>query len=170
VQPAGASQRGRGPEPLIWLKWQVTGRAAPGCQTGHYVYRVPGRWCDGSGDVKSAAASVRSYIDEQPQEWQPTLKQLRALCPRELRGFSEDMAYRMPSYSRAGQVEVGFGKQARYLSLYILKQPVLDAHRKQLAGISTGKGCIRYRRPDQIDWAVVTSLLSDTDASEAEIC
>lgn len=120
--------------------------------------------------MKSAAASVISYIDEQPQEWQPTLKKLRALCRRELRGFTEGMAYGMPSYSRDAQIEVGFAKQARYLSLYILKQPVLDAHRKQLAGISTGKGCIRYRRPAQIDWDVVTSLLSDTDASEADIC
>jgi uncharacterized protein YdhG (YjbR/CyaY superfamily) len=120
--------------------------------------------------VKSTAANVSNYIDEQPQVWQPTLKKLRALCRRELRGYSEGMAYGMPSYSRDGQIEVGFGKQAHYLSLYILKKPVLDAHRQQLAGISTGKGCIRYRRPDQIDWDVVTSPLSDTDASEAEIC
>jgi uncharacterized protein YdhG (YjbR/CyaY superfamily) len=120
--------------------------------------------------VKSAAASVPGYIDEQPPQWQPALRKLRALCRRELRGFSEAMAYGMPSYSRNGQVEVSFGKQARYLSVYILKQPVLEAHRQQLAGISTGKGCIRYRRPDQIDWDVVASLLSETEASEAEIC
>ena len=102
---------------------------------------------------------MRSYIDEQPAEWRPVLRKLRALCRRELRGFTEDMAYGMPGYLRSGQVEVGFCKQARYLSLYILKQPVLDAHRQELAGIDMGKGAIRYRTAAQIDWAVVISLL-----------
>jgi hypothetical protein len=76
----------------------------------------------------------------------------------------------MPSYSRGGQVEVAFAKQAQHLSLYILKKPVFDAHRANLGRLSLGKGCIRYRRPDQIDWAVVASLLSDTRGSSIEIC
>jgi uncharacterized protein YdhG (YjbR/CyaY superfamily) len=80
------------------------------------------------------------------------------------------MAYGMPAYSRDGELEVGFAKQARYLSLYILKQPVLDAHRSQLSGLSLGKGCIRFRRPEQIDWEIVASLLSETRASNAGIC
>jgi hypothetical protein len=76
----------------------------------------------------------------------------------------------MPAYERSGQVEVGFGKQARYLSLYILKQPVFEAHRAELAGLSLGKGCIRYRHPDQIDWDIIARLLADTRASMDVIC
>ena len=49
----------------------------------------------------------------------------------------------MPSYGRDGHTEVGFGKQTHYLSLYILKQQVFDAHRAALAGLNLGKGCIR---------------------------
>jgi uncharacterized protein YdhG (YjbR/CyaY superfamily) len=120
--------------------------------------------------MKSTATSVVSYIQEQPEGWQPTLKKLRAACRRELRGYTESMAYGMPSYARSGEVEVGFGKQAHYLALYILKQPVFDAHRIELAGLSLGKGCIRYRRPDQIDWDVVSRLLADTLASADVIC
>jgi uncharacterized protein YdhG (YjbR/CyaY superfamily) len=120
--------------------------------------------------MRSTAADVVRYIAEQPEEWQPTLKELRARCRNQLRGFTEGMAYGMPSYERRGQVEVGFGKQARYLSLYILKQPVFEAHRADLSGLSLGKGCIRYRRPDQVDWAVVSLLLADTYASTDAIC
>jgi uncharacterized protein YdhG (YjbR/CyaY superfamily) len=120
--------------------------------------------------VNRATTNVKSYIDAQSPEWQPTLKKLRTLCRRELRGFTEGIAYGMPSYSRAGQVEVSFAKQARYLSLYILQQPVLDAYRAQLTGISMGKGCIRYRRPDQIDWDLVSGLLADAKTSDATIC
>ena len=120
--------------------------------------------------MKSAATTVGGYIEEQPTEWKPTLKKLRAACRQELKGFAERMAYGMPSYLREGRVEVSFGKQARYMSLYILKQPVFEAHRADLAGLSLGKGCIRYRRPEQVDWEVVSRLLSDTRESPDEIC
>jgi uncharacterized protein YdhG (YjbR/CyaY superfamily) len=120
--------------------------------------------------MRSTAADVVRYIGDQPKEWQPALAKLRNTCRKQLRGYTESMAYGMPSYDRNGQVEVGFAKQARYLSLYILKQPVFEAHRGALNGLSLGKGCIRYRRPDQIDWAVVSSLLADTRASADDSC
>ena len=120
--------------------------------------------------VKSTAKTVIRYIQEQPEGWQPTLKKLRAACRHGLPGYAESMAYGMPSYERLGQIEVAFGKQAHYLSLYVLKQPVFDSHRIELAGLSLGKGCIRFRRPDQIDWDVVSSLLADTVARADEIC
>ena len=120
--------------------------------------------------MKSAALTVDGYIDEQPDDWTPTLTRLRAECRAELTGYTESMSYGMPSYSRDGTVEVAFGKQARYLSLYVLKQAVFDAHRADLAGLSLGKGCIRYRRPDQVDWVVVARLLSATRSSGDEVC
>ena len=108
--------------------------------------------------MRSTAASVVDYIEEQPPVWQPTLRKLRAACRRQLRGYAERMVCGMPSYERLGLVVVSFGKQARYLLLYILKQPVFDAHVGELAGLSLGKGCIRYRRPEQVDWDVVSAL------------
>lgn len=120
--------------------------------------------------MRSSARTVAGYIEEQPSDWQPTLKKLRAACRRELKGYSESMRYGMPAYARAGQVEVTFAKQAHHLSLYILKKPVFDAHRGELAGVSLGKGCIRYRRPDQIDWTIVARLLSETHDSTSDIC
>ena len=120
--------------------------------------------------MKSTAVDVASYIDEQPEAWRDALARLRAACRDQLHGYSEAMVYGMPSYSREGQVEVGFAKQARYLSLYVLQQPVLDANRRRLEGLDVGKGCIRYRQPHQIDWAVVNDLLAETAAGDAEIC
>jgi uncharacterized protein YdhG (YjbR/CyaY superfamily) len=120
--------------------------------------------------MRSTASDVGTYMEEQPGNWQPALKKLRALCRRELKDYKEGMAYGMPSYSRDGAVEIGFASQARYLSLYVLKQAILDAHRDELAGLSVGKGCVRYPSPDRIDWNVVTSLLRGTAASGAKIC
>jgi uncharacterized protein YdhG (YjbR/CyaY superfamily) len=120
--------------------------------------------------MKSTAEDVTTYIDEQPKQWQPTLRKLRAACRSQLRGYTEGMAYGMPSYEHGGGVEVSFGQQARYLSLYILKQPVLDAHRAELDGLSLGKGCVRFRRPDDVNWAVISALLAESYASPSRIC
>ncbi len=120
--------------------------------------------------MRSEAATVADYIDEQTEAWRPTLRKLRAACRRELKGYKEAMAYGMPSYTRGGRVEVSFAKQARNLSLYILKQPIFEAHRAELDGLSLGKGCIRYTQPEQIDWTVVSRLLSETRESTDDIC
>ncbi len=71
---------------------------------------------------------------------------------------------------RDGVIEVGFASQKQYISLYILKQEVLDAHRDLLAGLNLGKGCIRYRKPEQIDFDVVERLLVGTRESGGEVC
>jgi uncharacterized protein YdhG (YjbR/CyaY superfamily) len=120
--------------------------------------------------MKSTAETVSAYVAEQPKDWRPTLKQLRALCRAQLPGYREKMAYGMPSYERDGEVAVSFAKQASYLSLYALNQAVFEAYRPQLAGLSLGKGCIRYRRPEQVDWKVVSALLAETCASHGDVC
>jgi hypothetical protein len=46
----------------------------------------------------------------------------------------------------------------------------MAAHRDRLAGLSVGKGAIRYRNADQVDEAVVVSMLEMTAASEGPVC
>lgn len=44
----------------------------------------------------------------------------------------------------------------------VLRRLRLADHRDRQAGLSLGKTCIRYRRPDQVDLAVVMSMLAQT--------
>ncbi len=120
--------------------------------------------------MQSAAKDVRLYLQEVPLERQEVLQKLRALCLETLIGYEESMAYGMPGYKKNGVVEVGFASQKNYISLYILKQEVLDAHRELLKGVSLGKGCIRYSRPNKIDFDVVQKMLIGTYQSESTIC
>jgi uncharacterized protein YdhG (YjbR/CyaY superfamily) len=115
------------------------------------------------------SSEVRDYIEGQPDDWQPTLRKLRASCRKHLSGYTEVFTYGMPGYQRT-EVEVSFAQQAHYLSLYILNKTVMDSHRPQLAGLNLGKGCIRYRSPEQIDWEVVASLLESSAAGDADMC
>ena len=80
------------------------------------------------------------------------------------------MDYGMASYRREGDVEVAFASQKNYVSLYILKQDVLEAHRDRMTGLNVGKGCIRYPPPKKVDLALVRSMLEATAASSSKVC
>ena len=62
--------------------------------------------------------------------------------------------------------------QKNYISLYILKEEVLNQYREALqgVGVSLGKGCIRYSKPGRINFEIVKKLLVDTLRSDAEVC
>ena len=81
------------------------------------------------------------------------------------------MQYGMPSYSRDGNaVKVAFARQKNYISLYVLRESVIEANTHLLNGLSVGKGCIRFKRPEQIDPAIVRPLLSASAADTGPIC
>ena len=120
--------------------------------------------------MQSKANNVEAYIEQAPADRREALLKLQAVCRTVLKGFDESMVYGMPSYARKGVVEVAFASQKNYISLYILRQDALEAHRGFLAGLNVGKGCIRYSRPDKIKFAVVRKMLATTRASTGEIC
>jgi uncharacterized protein YdhG (YjbR/CyaY superfamily) len=114
--------------------------------------------------------AVDRYLQHAPLGRRRALASLRSACHEELPDFTESLAYDMPSYGRDGAVEIAFASRQRYLSLHVLRTDVMTAHRDQLAHLSLGKGCIRYRRPTDIDLDVVRSILRATAASRGEVC
>jgi uncharacterized protein YdhG (YjbR/CyaY superfamily) len=111
-------------------------------------------------------ADVSTYLDEAPAERRGCLAAIRELCRQVLAGYDEAMEDGMPSYKRDGVAEVAFTSQKNYLSLYVLKQHVLDSHRDRLRGLDVGKGCIRHSSPAEVDLEVVRSMLEATAASD----
>lgn len=122
--------------------------------------------------MQSNALTVTEYLNEVPTERREALMRLRELCRLILVGFEERMEYGMPGYWRNGVAEVGFASQKHFIALYILRTDVMAAHRQRLAvrGVSLGKGCIRYSRPERIDFEVVESLLRATVESTGMVC
>ena len=122
--------------------------------------------------MQSSAKTVPAYLKEVPAERRDALKKLRALCRATLTGFEESMIYGGPCYSRNGVVEVGFASQKHFIGLYILRTDVMKTHKDLLKvkGVSLGKGCIRYSKPERIDFNVVESMLRATEESEGVVC
>jgi uncharacterized protein YdhG (YjbR/CyaY superfamily) len=121
--------------------------------------------------MQSQANNVEDYLKEVPEYRRDALEQLRSLCLEILDGYEESMEYGMPGYKQAGgEIEVGFASQKNYISFYILKEEVLNRHRDSLTGLNVGKGCIRYSKPEKIDFKIVRELLADSHQSDSEIC
>jgi hypothetical protein len=54
----------------------------------------------------------------------------------------------------------------------IIRLDVLNAHRDLLKakGVSLGESCIRYSKPERIDFHVVEMMLKETQKSTGVIC
>ncbi|MFF3444442.1 iron chaperone [Streptosporangium sp. NPDC002721] len=119
--------------------------------------------------VQSRAEDVDGYLAEVPGQRREALVRLRELCRTELPGFTEVMAYGMPVYERDGTGEIGFASQKQYVSFYLLRDDVREAFAERLAGHDMGRGCLRFRRPEKIDFELVRDLLRATAAGPGEI-
>jgi uncharacterized protein YdhG (YjbR/CyaY superfamily) len=125
--------------------------------------------------MQSTAQTVDDYLKEvaanpQTANRLAALQEFRRLCRKHLRGYEESMVYGGPGYSRAGIVEVGFASQKNNIALYILRKDVLDAYRAEFPPSTIGKGCIRYRNPDRIDFGVVEKMLIATRKATGPVC
>ena len=124
--------------------------------------------------MQSTAKDVTTYLEEVPAERKAALVELRKQCLTALKGFEESMAYGNPAYSRNGVVEVGFASQKHFIGLYTLRvrTDVMNSHKDllKIKGVSLGKGCIRYSKPEKIDFKVVESMLKATVESTGVVC
>jgi uncharacterized protein YdhG (YjbR/CyaY superfamily) len=113
--------------------------------------------------VQSKAATVDEYLATVEAKREPWMRKVRESALRNLPGFVEDMRYGMPTYSRADGAAFAFNSQKQYLSLYV-SSAVHAMNAESLVGLDHGKSCIRFRRPETIDFALVDKLLQDTAA------
>ena len=122
--------------------------------------------------MQSTAKDVTAYLEEVPTERKAALEELRRHCLSALNGFEESMQYGGPCYSRNGVVEVGFASQKHFIGLYILRTDVMKKYKDllKIKGVSLGKGCIRYSKPEKIDFNVVEKLLKATVESTGVVC
>ena len=113
---------------------------------------------------------VTAYLDGTDAPDRATLEAWRARCHELPADFHEELRHGMPCYVRGGDGELAFASQKRYLSFYVLRADVMDAHRDRLSGHSVGKGCVRFPRGRPVDLELVASLVRATGATSGPVC
>lgn len=112
--------------------------------------------------VQSKAATVDDWLGEVEPGRADCLARIRASALANLSGHVESMRYGMPTYSRDGRDPAfAFNSQKQYISLYVSPR-VHALHAAALKGVDTGKSCIRFRKPEQVDFALLDQMLRDT--------
>ena len=117
----------------------------------------------------SKATDIASYLKELPADRRAAIEKLRSLCRQHLAGYEECMEYGMPGYKRNGALEISFASQKQYIALYV-KPSVVDEFRSELGAASIGKSCIRFSKPEQIDFDAIAKLLRRTGETPACSC
>ncbi len=108
--------------------------------------------------VQSKAATVDDFMTEVAPDRRPALDQLRELCLQAFGSESELMAFGMPAYGPPKLPWIAFNSQKQHIAFYV-GQTAMDAFAERLADIDHGKGCIRWRRPDKMDFALIADML-----------
>jgi uncharacterized protein YdhG (YjbR/CyaY superfamily) len=120
--------------------------------------------------VRSDALTVEGYLENVPEDRRAKLRLIRGLCLEYLPDHEEAMEWGMPVYRRGAKAEFAWASQARYSSLYIMKENVRAANAERLAGLKMGKGCLRLKPSQEIDAGLLRDLLIATAASPESPC
>jgi uncharacterized protein YdhG (YjbR/CyaY superfamily) len=115
--------------------------------------------------VRSDAATVDEYLAAVPANRRSRLLVVRQLCRDHLPDHDETMRWGMPVYVRAGSADFGWANQARYISLYVMKQDVVVAHADRLAQLDMGRSCLRIKPSGELDVDLLRDLLVATAAA-----
>ena len=76
----------------------------------------------------------------------------------------------MPCCKRNGAPEVAFASQKQYVALYLGKGDAVNEFRDALNASSIGKSCIRFSKPEQMDFEVIDRLLRRIMESKPATC
>ena len=110
--------------------------------------------------VQSTAATVDEFLGEVEEGRLPAIRAIRGLCAEHLPGWQERMQWGMPGYGPAGSdALVSFNNQKNYISIYP-GRGALEEYRGKLKGATFGGGCVRFTKPDKIDFTAVACMLS----------
>lgn len=109
--------------------------------------------------VQSSAGSVDEFMANVAPARAVALRQLRDLCREQLSGWEERMQWGMPGYGPAGaDASVSFNSQKNYISFYP-GRAALEPHRGKIKGASFGGGCVRFAKPENIDFDAIEAML-----------
>jgi len=113
--------------------------------------------------VQSTAVTVDDWFADVDPKRKAALEAVRAIALKHLGAGAERMSYGMPAYIRPDDDApvFAFNSQKQHISLYVSTR-VHPLHAEALAKLDTGKSCIRFRKPEQIDLDLVDRLLADT--------
>ncbi len=119
--------------------------------------------------MQSTAQNVLDYIAEAPQDRQNTLQSIRDFCLEILTDFTEKMMYGMACYVKNDTENtvtmLSFANQKNYITIYFPNEEIVQKNQTTLKnlgkGVSMGKNCVKFSKPNDIDFSFLKNILSE---------
>ena len=115
--------------------------------------------------METASTTILAALpDDQRAALQRLRKAIRTAAPQ----AEECISYRLPAFRLEGRLLVAFGATAKHCGFYPISGTAVDAHREELQGYATSKGCIRFQPDRPLSAALVRKLVKYRIAENAE--
>jgi uncharacterized protein YdhG (YjbR/CyaY superfamily) len=111
--------------------------------------------------MKIIDPGVAAYLKSLDAPTRATLTELRSWVVKAAPHASETMLYKMPTYL-LGEVWVAYKAQKNYFSLYLCETSVVAKHAKALAHLNVGKGCIRFKKLEDLPKKDILEMLKES--------
>ena len=108
-------------------------------------------------------SSPRAYLESIPQDLAETFHLVRDVIRREHADIEEGIRYGMLDYPGLANLAA----QKSYVSLYLLPD-VLAEFRARFPAARSGKSCLRFRKPSDIDPDALAELLRSVRRERAK--
>ena len=108
--------------------------------------------------------TVEEYITAADPDRQEALRVLRDVIRDAAPQAQEEIRHKMPYYGYHGDL-VAFAAQKNYFSVYVMgRGQRLTDHRHELGKLNCGKGCIRFKKLEELPLDVLREIVRDNAA------
>ena len=105
--------------------------------------------------------TVDEYIAAADPNRRDALRALRDVIRDAAPQAHEEIRHKMPYYVYHGDL-VAFASQKNHLSVYVMGDKRLMEHRDALGKLNCGKGCIRFKKLEDLPLDVLREIVRDT--------
>ena len=107
--------------------------------------------------MTSKATTINAYLEALPPDRRAALSELRSLIHQVAPKTAEAMQYGLPAFGEL----CALASQKNYMALYVCEGDIIKAHLPQLGKVSCGKGCIRFKRIEDLNLSAIESILKE---------
>lgn len=112
----------------------------------------------------SKARNVDQFLNENDSVMRPALAAFRKIMKATSPKTKESMQYGMPTYSLLDKPFAAFNVEKNHLVVYVKDEEILHARKADVGTVEYQKGCIRSRKFESFNLAVLAEIVNESVA------